>query len=194
MSRQSPSSIWREICLDSASASKTHHDAKELPMYDNASPSPRRRVASIAVVALICLNLAALAALGLAVERGRAELAAVSDRLAALSLADETATRDDPARLAQALAALDHKIDALTQAAGHDAKTAAALAADLKTLSGRVESLAAKAPRETVAAAKPSPSKPQAQAGKPAAPKAGSKPDYAPMPAYGSGYAAWPVY
>ncbi|HML54149.1 MAG TPA: hypothetical protein PKC79_08630, partial [Solidesulfovibrio magneticus] len=96
-------------------------------MYDNASPSPKRRMASIAVAALVCLNLAALAALGLAVERGRAELAAVSDRLAALSLADETATRDDPARLAEALAALDRKIDALAAASGQDAKTAAAL-------------------------------------------------------------------
>lgn len=165
-------------------------------MYDNASPSPRRRMASIAVVALVCLNLAALAALGLAVERGRAELAAVSDRLAALSLADETATRDEPARLAETLAALDRKIDALTAAAGHDAKTAAALAADVKTLSGRVETLAAKAQatRETAAAPKASSPKPQAQAGKPAAPKAGAKSDYAPMPAYGSGYAAWPVY
>ena len=160
-------------------------------MYDNAAPSPRRRMASIAVAALVCLNLAALAALGLTVERGRAELAAVSDRLAALSLADETATRDDPARLTEALAALDRKIDALAAAAGHDAKTAAALAADLKTLSGRVE---AQATRETVAAAKAAAPKPQAQAARPAAPKAGPKPDYAPMPAYGSGYAAWPVY
>lgn len=165
-------------------------------MYDNASPSPRRRVASIAVAALVCLNLAALTALGLAVERGRAELAAVSDRLAALALADETASRDEPARLAEALAALDRKLDALAAAAGHDAKTAAALAADVKTLSGRVESLAAKAQatRETAASAKASAAKPQAQAGKPAAPKAEPKPHYAPMPAYGSGYAAWPVY
>lgn len=168
-------------------------------MYDNASPSPRRRMTSIAVVALVCLNLAALAALGLAVERGRAELAAVSDRLAALSLANETATRDDPARLAEALAALDRKIDALAAASGQDVKTAAALAADVKTLSGRVEALAAKAQasRETVAAAKTAKAatpKPQTQAARPAAPKAGPKPDYAPMPAYGSGYAAWPVY
>ncbi len=164
-------------------------------MYETASPSPKRRVASIAVVALVCLNLAALTALGLAVERGRAELAAVSDRLAALSLADETATRDDPTRLAEALAALDRKIDALAAASGHDAKTAAALTADVKALSGRVEALAAKAqaPRETVAA-KTSPSKPQAQAAKTAAPKAAVTPRYAPTPAYGSGYAAWPVY
>ncbi|QAZ69210.1 hypothetical protein [Solidesulfovibrio carbinolicus] len=163
-------------------------------MYDNASPSPRRRITSIAVVALVCLNLAALAALGLAVERGRAELAAVSDRLAALSLADEAATRDDPARLAETLAALDRKIDALTQAAGHDAKTAAVLAADVKTLSGRVEALAAKAQASRETVAKASPSKPQAQAAKPAAPMPAAKPGYAPMPAYGSGYAAWPVY
>lgn len=170
-------------------------------MYDNASPSPRRRMASIAVAALVCLNLAALAALGLAVERGRAELAAVSDRLAALSLAGETAPRDDPARLAETLAALDRKLDALAAASGQDAKTAAALAAEVKTLSGRVEALAAKAQasREAVAAAKtakaatPKPQA-QAQAAKPAAPVPAAKPGYAPMPAYGSGYAAWPVY
>ena len=160
------------------------------------SPTPRRRMAAVAVVALICLNLAALVALGLAVERGRAELAAVSDRLAALALVDETVAQDDPARLAEALAALDRKLDALAAASGQDAKTAAALAADVKTLSGRVKALAAKAQatRETAAVPKAASAKPQAQAAKPAAPKASPKPLAAPMPAYGSGYAAWPVY
>ena len=163
-------------------------------MYDNAAPSPRRRMASIAVVALVCLNLAALAALGLTVERGRAELAAVSDRLAALSLADETAARDEPARLAETLAALDRKIDALAAASGQDAKSAAALAADVKTLSGRIEALAGKtaAPRES-APAKAANAKSAAKNPTPS-PKTGPVPRYDAPPAYGSGYAAWPVY
>jgi hypothetical protein len=167
-------------------------------MYDQNAKNPRRRMAGLALAALIGLNLVALVALGLTVERGRAELAALSDRLAALSLAAETAAADDPARLAEALAALETKIDALAATAGHDAKAAAALAADVKSLSGRLEALAAKPAPTRETAAKPAPS-PKVQAtAKPAIPKplapAAPQPRYDPRPAYGSGYAAWPVY
>jgi uncharacterized protein HemX len=198
MSRQSPSSIWREICFDSPSAESPNSPAKEQPMYDQNAKNPRRRMAGLALAALIGLNLVALVALGLTVERGRAELAALSDRLAALSLAAETAAADDPARLAEALAALETKIDALAATAGHDAKAAAALAADVKSLSGRLEALAAKPAPTRETAAKPAPS-PKVQAtAKPAIPKplapAAPQPRYDPRPAYGSGYAAWPVY
>lgn len=163
-------------------------------MYADNAPSPRRRLAGLAMAALACLNLAGLVALGLAVERGRAELAALSDRQAALSLAAATDPGLDTARLTEAVAALERKIDALAAANGQDARSAAALAADVKSLSGRVEALAGKAaaPRDP-ATAKAANAKSAAK-NPTSSPKTGPVPRYDAPPAYGSGYAAWPVY